>query len=373
MDPLLGAAAIGGGMNMVSGAIGAGFQAAQNRKNQQWQEHMQKAQWQAQEYFMGKQNEMNRENAEWSYSKFDSPAAQRAAMEAAGMNPFAANGSAIQPGASSSSPSVDQGSSGSVPPANFPSPWDNIQPAFAQAANLFMDAKMKQAQIRKTNAETLGVELRNRAQENENSLFELYAADKYEQYLSNHFNRKRAEYEDTIKELRFQMEQGENMAVVLEKLSQVVNNLASAAKTDADRLWLDELNKSLVDLRKSQAGAADASAGLAKAQTETEDQLRPERLKELIANSRNTRLKNILQSVEVQRILDGTDRVTSMFGFIDKLVTETPRQTLRAFGIDNEEEYRKMLMDEFMPDAGDPVDKSKIGEKLRPIIKSLNK
>lgn len=345
---LIAAAAIGAGGMLGSGAMGAFSQGAQNRKDRQWQEHMQKAQWQAQEYFMDKQNKMNRENAKLEWDLYSSPIAQRRAMEAAGINPFAPEGSSIQPGPTSVS-GVDQGSSAGVPAGNQPAPLSHLQPAFVEATNALMDAKMKEAQIKKVNAETLGVQLSNRAKENENSLFDLVAADKYEQYLSNHFNRKRLEYEDTIKELRFQMEQGENMAVILDKLSNVVDNLASAAKTDADRLWVDKVNQSIVDLNEANAGAADASARLSGALADTEDDLREGRVTERnilnrlqTANADAAEFENVLKALNLDdpkslpavfsRIFRGKSNSTLLDASRQSLLTQAVERRMASLG-----------------------------------------
>lgn len=258
----------GAGGNIAAAAIGAGFQAAQNRKDRQWQEHMQKAQWQAQEYFMDKQNKMNQEN----YLKYQSPAALRAQNEAAGINSFAPDGSSIQPGSMSG---ADQGSSGSVPGGNQPSPGAAIQPAFAQAANTILDAQFKQAQIDKANAEAERIRAETIAQNNQNSLFPLVQAGMENDNLSKKYQAALAEFNAANAQYRLELEAGKITAETQLALDRSKEALAKAAKTDSDRAWNDSINQSIVDLNKAKAGEAGANAGLAAAKTETEIQLRP--------------------------------------------------------------------------------------------------
>ena len=264
----------GAGGNIAAYAIGAGFQAAQNRKDRQWQEHMQKAQWQAQEYFMDKQNKMNQEN----YLKYHSPAALRAQNEAAGINSFAPDGSSIQPGSMSG---VDQGSSGSVPGGNQPSPGSAIQPAFAQAANTLLDAQFKQAQIDKANAEAERIRAETIAQNNQNSLFPLVQAGMENDNLSKKYQAALAEFNAANAQYRLELEAGKITAETQLALDRSKEALAKAAKTDSDRAWNDSINQSIVDLNKAKAGEAGANAGLAAAKTETEDQLRDLRAEEI--------------------------------------------------------------------------------------------
>lgn len=265
---------VGAGGNIAASAIGAGFQAAQNRKDRQWQEHMQKAQWQAQEYFMGKQNEMNQEN----YLKYQSPAALRAQNESAGINSFAPDGSSIQPG---SMAGVDQGSSGSVPGGSQPSPGAAIQPAFAQAANTILDAQFKQAQIDKANAEAERIRAETIAQNNQNSLFPLVQAGMENDNLSKKYQAALAEFNAANAQYRLELEAGKITAETKLALDRSKEALAKAAKTDSDRAWNDSINQSIVDLNKAKAGEAGANAGLAAAKTKTEDQFRDLRAEEI--------------------------------------------------------------------------------------------
>lgn len=292
---------VGAGGNIAAAAIGAGFQAAQNRKDRQWQEHMQKAQWQAQEYFMDKQNKMNQEN----YLKYQSPAALRAQNEAAGINSFAPDGSSIQPG---SMPGVDQGSSGSVPGGNQPSPGAAIQPAFAQAANTILDAQFKQAQIDKANAEAERIRAETIAQNNQNSLFPLVQAGMENDNLSKKYQAALAEFNAANAQYRLELEAGKITAETQLALDRSKEALAKAAKTDSDRAWNDSINQSIVDLNKAKAGEAGANAGLAAAKTKTEDQLRDSRVRLSKAQATNWLMENRHKIVKIGLDVDEFNR-----------------------------------------------------------------
>lgn len=98
---------------------------------------------------MYEQNDLTRANQEWSYKNFDSPAAQRAAMVSAGVNPFV-EGSALQSGVSNaqSAPSAPSGSpqSGSMPSNSKYQAQMMAAQSLGQALQLQADLKVKHAQ-----------------------------------------------------------------------------------------------------------------------------------------------------------------------------------------------------------------------------------
>lgn len=114
------------------------FQREERLATQQWQEDM-----------MYKQNTLGRENQEWSFKNFDSPNAQRQAMESAGLNPFV-QGSALQPGLSSAMPAASppsgNPSSGSLPSGKKYEAQMMMAGAVGQAALLQSEIELKKAQ-----------------------------------------------------------------------------------------------------------------------------------------------------------------------------------------------------------------------------------
>lgn len=82
-----------GGAASAGSAIASG---SLNRKNRKWQEKMYNLQVTQRREDAQAQYERTKDYAQWAWNRFESPTAQRAAMEAAGMNPFV-EGSVIQP------------------------------------------------------------------------------------------------------------------------------------------------------------------------------------------------------------------------------------------------------------------------------------
>ena len=90
------AAIIAGAATAAAAGTSAIAQGKLNRKNRKWQEKMYNLQVKQRREDAEMQAQRQKELAEWAYTKFDSPAAQRAANRAAGINPFV-EGSTIQP------------------------------------------------------------------------------------------------------------------------------------------------------------------------------------------------------------------------------------------------------------------------------------
>ena len=90
------AAIIAGAATAAAAGTSAIAQGKLNRKNRKWQEKMYNKQVADRRADAEAQAQRQKDLAEWAYEKFDSPAAQRAAYRAAGINPFV-EGSSIQP------------------------------------------------------------------------------------------------------------------------------------------------------------------------------------------------------------------------------------------------------------------------------------
>jgi Flp pilus assembly protein TadB len=82
------AAIIAGAATAAAAGTNAIAQGKLNRKNRRWQEKMYNKQVADRRADAEAQAQRQKDLAEWAYAKFDSPAAQRAAYAAAGVNPF---------------------------------------------------------------------------------------------------------------------------------------------------------------------------------------------------------------------------------------------------------------------------------------------
>lgn len=274
------AAIIAGAATAAAAGANAVAQGKLNRKNRQWQEKMYNKQVADRRADAEAQAQRQKDLAQWAYTNFDSPAAQRAANAAAGINPFV-EGSNIQP--AQVNPGSAQAAQGGDVPGSGPyqmNPMSALQSGASsiiqnamldrQMKNVDADIALKDAQRIKTLAEAQG-------QTNENSLFEFAKSAAESDALSKRFrvelDKVNAEFAQAFAEADI----SQRKALLQEIWSRVKNNLAQAARTDADRLTIDTLRdlqaKSLgagISLTEAQTSATQAQTGLAQAQTVTE-------------------------------------------------------------------------------------------------------
>lgn len=274
------AAIIAGAATAAAAGTNAIAQGKLNRKNRQWQEKMYAKQVADRRADAEAQAQRQKDLAQWAYNNFDSPAAQRAANAAAGINPFV-EGSAIQP--AQVNPGSAQAAQGGDVSGSGPyqmNPMSALQSGVSsiiqnamldrQMKNADADIALKDAQRVKTLAEAQG-------QTNENSLFEFAKSAAESDALSKRFrvelDKVNAEFAQAFAEADI----SQRKALLQEIWSRVKNNLAQAARTDADRLTIDTLRdlqaKSLgagISLTESQITATQAQTGLTQAQTVTE-------------------------------------------------------------------------------------------------------
>lgn len=263
LSTALGIGALLGGASSAGSAIASG---SMNRKNRKWQEMMYNKQLGDQYDYSMHLQRLNRSDAEWSYDKFDSPIAQRYANKAAGINPFF-DGSAIQPmGATMGN---NSGGSDASVPSSGPyqnNPMSNIQAgasSLREAAMQNVQAQNIQAQTEYTNAQRLKTMAETKGLENANSLFDIVKATAESDLVSKRFRNVLDEVQSRLAEANAIADLDQKRAKVAEIWSQYENNLASAAKTDADRMTVELL-------RDGQKRAQEAGISFTEAQTVTE-------------------------------------------------------------------------------------------------------
>lgn len=293
-DIAAGAGTILSGASSLFSGIGAG---RRQRRAQKWMEKMNKQNQQFQKDYTKYQNDLERENQELYWQKYNSPAAQRSAMEAAGINPFV-EGSVMQP------MQADSSVSGSGSPG-YPTPPDYVTPGLgaiqdfgsslstlgARLDSIKADTDLKNAQAVKVQSETI-------AQNNVNSIFDLTKAITEFDFLSKKYKTVVDKLNAEWAPIEKMQDAAEKQAAIEELRSRYTKQLAEAAKTDADR----EINKVLSDklgkvydvdvaLKGEQAkteGAKredfTASAGLKNEQSETERATRESRINKLLAD-----------------------------------------------------------------------------------------
>lgn len=312
-----GAGTILSGASSLFSGIGAG---KRQRRAQKWMEKMNKQNQQFQKDYTKYQNDLERENQELYWQKYNSPSAQRSAMEAAGINPFV-EGSVMQPIQADSSVS-SAGSPGYPTPPDYVTPGlgaiqdfgSSLSTLGARLDSIKADTDLKNAQTAKTRAETV-------AQENENSVFGIIRATMNEDYLSKHYRRVMEGINAEWLTIEKMQDADQKAASTQELLARVKKELAEAVKTDADR----ENNKVITAALKN---VYDADANLKGEQAKTEGVKR----EDLGASAEYRR---VLSSVETAKLPAFLDEVQARIRKINaERLTESQRALLTQYEAD---------------------------------------
>lgn len=315
-------AAIMAGAAALTAATSTGSAIAQgklNRKNRKWQEKMYKQQVADRRADAEMQFNRQKELADWAYRNYDSPAAQRAANAAAGINPFV-EGSAIQP--AQVNPGSAQAAQGGDVPGSGPYQNNPMSALQSGASSLFEVAQMRKqfesidADIALKDAQRVKTLAEAQGQVNENSLFEFAKSAAESDALSKRFRVELDKVNAEFAQAFAEADLTQRKALLQEIWSRVKSNLAQAARTDADRLTIDTLRnlqaKSLgagVSLTEAQTSATQAQTSLTQAEvdykrmlTKVEDSKLEPTLREI--QSRINNLDKSSLSLEQRRILD---------------------------------------------------------------------
>lgn len=358
----LGIGALLGGAASAGSAISSG---SMNRKNRKWQEKMYNLQVTQRREDAQAQYERMKDYASWAFNKFESPIAQRSSMQAAGINPFF-QGSSIQPMGTPQG-NVSQADGGSVP-SQGPyqnNPMSNIMAgasSLREAALQGVQAENIQAQTEYTNAQRLKTIAETKGIENSNSLFEFVRSAAESDALSKRFKAKIDEVNADFAEIKAIQDSAERDARIAELWSREENNLAQAAKTDADRLTVETLRDGMKRLQDAQIENTEAQtetegakrANLAtdtdykQSLKRTEDALREGKIKiqqseaqKIIQDAFGARLKNTELAEQLARILTGTDRSNSLYSVLDKAI-----ESLGSREHNEKENVRRRFLDE---------------------------
>lgn len=262
-ETALGIGALLGGAASGSSAIASG---SMNRKNRKWQEKMYNLQVTQRREDAQAQYERTKDYAQWAWNRFESPIAQRAAMEAAGMNPFV-QGSVIQPMGTPQG-SVSQAEGGSVP-SQGPyqnNPMSNIMAgasSLREAALQGVQAENIQAQTELTNANRLKVQAETIGINKSNEILDIVKGIKDNELLSSGFRAAMDKIAAQYAEVNAIADVNEKAARIQELNERAAKEAAEAAKTDSDRL----ISQYMADANKR---AVEAQANLANAQAQTE-------------------------------------------------------------------------------------------------------
>ena len=361
-ETALGIGAILGGASSAGSAISSG---GMNRKNRKWQEKMYNLQVTQRREDAQAQYERMKDYASWAWNRFESPTAQRASMEAAGINPFV-EGSVIQPMGTPQG-NVSQAEGGSVP-SQGPyrnNPMSNIvagASSLREAALQGVQAENIQAQTELTNANRLKVQAETIGINKSNEILDIVKGIKDNELLSSGFRAAMDKIASQYAEVNAIADVNEKAARIQELNERAAKEAAEAAKTDSDRL----ISQYMADANKR---AAEAQANLANAQAKTEgakqtnlgadtdykqalirteDALREGKIKiqqseaqKIIQDAFGARLKNMDLAEQLARVLSGTDRSNSLYSILDKAI-----ESLGAREYDEKENIRRRFLDE---------------------------
>lgn len=366
VETALGIGALLGGAASAGSAVSAG---GLNRKNRKWQEKMYNLQVTQRREDAQAQYERMKDYASWAYNKFESPIAQRSAMQAAGINPFF-QGSALQPMGTPQG-NVSQADGGSVP-SQGPyqnNPMSNIMAgasSLREAALQGVQAENIQAQTEYTNAQRLKTIAETKGIENSNSLFEFVRSAAESDALSKRFKAKIDQVNAEFAEIKAIQDSAERDARIAELWSREENNLAQAAKTDADRLTVETLRDGMKRLQDAQIGNIQAQTetegakqtNLAadtdykQALKRTEDALRDGRVRltdqqanKVIEDIFGARIAQMREADDLARVLTGTDRTSSLWGLVDKLIESASRGDNGPVSQEIRDRYYRNILD----------------------------
>ena len=361
-ETALGIGAILGGASSAGSAISSG---GMNRKNRKWQEKMYNLQVTQRREDAQAQYERMKDYSFWAWNRFESPTAQRASMEAAGIIPFV-EGSVIQPMGTPQG-NVSQAEGGSVP-SQGPyrnNPMSNIvagASSLREAALQGVQAENIQAQTELTNANRLKVQAETIGINKSNEILDIVKGIKDNELLSSGFRAAMDKIASQYAEVNAIADVNEKAARIQELNERAAKEAAEAAKTDSDRL----ISQYMADANKR---AAEAQANLANAQAKTEgakqtnlaadtdykqalkrteDALREGKIKiqqseaqKIIQDAFGARLKNMDLAEQLARVLSGTDRSNSLYSILDKAI-----ESLGAREYDEKENIRRRFLDE---------------------------
>lgn len=362
----LGIGALLGGAASAGSAISSG---GMNRKNRKWQEKMYNLQVAQRREDAQAQYERMKDYASWAYNKFESPIAQRSSMQAAGINPFF-QGSALQPMGTPQG-NVSQADGGSIP-SQGPyqnNPMSNIMAgasSLREAALQGVQAENIQAQTEYTNAQRLKTIAETKGIENSNSLFEFVRSAAESDALSKRFKAKIDEVNAEFAEIKAIQDSAERDARIAELWSRAENDLAQAARTDADRLTVETLRDGMKRLQEAQIENTEAQTkteGVKRtnlaADTDykqslksTEDALREGRVRltdrqadKVLEDVFGARISQMREADELSRVLTGTDRTSSLWGLVDKLIEAASRGDNGPVSQEIRDRYYRNILD----------------------------
>lgn len=262
MSALVTSAIIAGASGLAAAGGSAAAASKMNARAEKYNKWALKEQQRYQKEYADYLAELETQQNNLYWNKYNSPAAQRRARVAAGLTPYADVGG-IQ------TPSVDPGSyGGSTPSAQSFSqpggiPTSPLVGAFGNATQQTLSALQAEADIELTKSQALKTRAETTGLENTNSMFDIVKSIAGEELTSKRFGNVLKEVEAKYAEANAITDLDSKQAKIAEINASALERLTSAAKTDADRITVELL-------RDAQKRSLEAGASLAEAQAATE-------------------------------------------------------------------------------------------------------
>lgn len=262
MSALVTSAIIAGASSLAAAGASAGAASKMNARAEKYNRWALKEQQRYQKDYADYLAQLETQQNNLYWEKYNSPAAQRRARVAAGLSPYADVGG-IQ-----TSP-VDSGSYGSSSPSaqSFSQPGgipvNPLVGAFGNATQQTLSALQAEANIELTKSQALKTRAETTGLENTNSMFDIVKSLADEELTSKRFSNILKEVEVKYAEANAITDLEAKQAKINEINASALERLANAAKTDADRITVELL-------RDAQKRSLEAGASLAEAQAATE-------------------------------------------------------------------------------------------------------
>ena len=262
MSALVASAIIAGASSLAAAGGSAAAASKMNKRAEKYNKWALKEQQRYQKEYADYLAELEARQNNLYWEKYNSPAAQRRARVAAGFTPYADVGgiqtSQVDPGSyGGSTPSAQSFSQpGGIPTSPLMGAFGTTTQQTLSALQAEANIELTKSQALKTRAETTGLE-------NTNSMFDIVKSIASEDLTSKRFGNVLKELEAKYAEANAISDLDTKQAKIVEINMSALERLASAAKTDADRITVELL-------RGAQKRSLEAGASLSEAQAATE-------------------------------------------------------------------------------------------------------
>lgn len=328
--------------------------------------------WKYQQKSMALQQEYNLQNmakqfeyqqAAWNaQNEYNDPRNAAARYRAAGISPVAAlgnGGSGVGVAGSMSTPDSSNPSSS----GNVDSGYRGPTMTLAEAAMMRNQRRLTDADVNLKDAQAREANSRAQGNENLNSIFDLTKQLRLEEIRDKRL-------QNDIRDIQKGFEEARNIKDIAERDARISKLVADTEKVLADKSLTEDNRKvlqSIVTLNNAQSRNADASAAKSRAETQTENETRSERLANLVSDRNLKDAQSAVASAdewlktnqaEGQRISNDLESWIS-----DRVTNREPTESYYKMALD--------VVDRYLQYRGQELEKSKGKDQSRSILLGL--